>query len=129
MTAKGWLVAAAVNGAIAVGVGAVSGHGQEAVIGAEGVALLRTGARYQMWHALALLAVSLLVRDGAARELALAAAGWAFLLGIVLFSGGLYLLVLTDREGLGAVVPVGGIAFVIGWIALAWHGIRRAGGS
>lgn len=117
---------AAVNGAIAVSVGAYAAHGADAALGVAAAELLRTGARYQMWHALALLGLAVLARGGDAGP-ALAAAGWAFLAGIVLFSGGLYALALTWASGLAAVVPVGGVSFVVGWIALAWHGLRRGG--
>jgi uncharacterized membrane protein YgdD (TMEM256/DUF423 family) len=72
---------------------------------------------------LALLAVGLLGRDGLSRALNLA--GWAFATGILLFSGSLYLLALTDIRWLGAVTPFGGTAFLMGWGALAWHAARN----
>jgi uncharacterized membrane protein YgdD (TMEM256/DUF423 family) len=77
----------------------------------------RTGAEYQMYHALGLIAVGLLSRVRSRR--ALDAAGWSFLLGIVLFSGSLYVLTLTGTTWWGAVTPVGGVLFIIGWLALA----------
>src|SRR3984957_15526790 len=77
----------------------------------------KTGAEYQMYHALALLAVGLAARGGRTRMLDVA--GWAFLLGIVLFSGSLYVLTLTGETRWGMVTPFGGVLFLIGWGALA----------
>ena len=76
-----------------------------------------TGAEYQMYHALGLIAVGLVAQFS--NRPRLAAAGWCFLLGILLFSGSLYLLVLTGVRKWGAVTPIGGVLFIIGWIALA----------
>jgi uncharacterized membrane protein YgdD (TMEM256/DUF423 family) len=78
----------------------------------------KTGAEYQMYHALALLAVGLAVRGGRTR--ALDVAGWSFLLGIVLFSGSLYVLALSGQRWWGLVTPFGGILFLVGWASLAW---------
>lgn len=76
----------------------------------------KTAAEYQMYHALGLLAVGLLSLKG--RRTSLEVAGWSFLIGIFLFSGSLYLLVLTGVFILGAVTPFGGVSFIIGWVAL-----------
>ena len=86
--------------------------------------VFETAARYQMYHALALLAVGWLAArcpSGVARL-----AGWLFVGGTVLFSGSLYLLSLTGARWLGAVTPLGGAAFLAGWLALAWaaRGLR-----
>lgn len=78
----------------------------------------KTGAEYQMYHALGLLAVGFLA--GAHRSRAASVAGWSFLVGIVVFSGCLYLLTLTGQRWLGAIVPIGGVAFLVGWAALAY---------
>ncbi len=80
----------------------------------------RTAAEYQMYHALGLLVVGLLLRSGPSTTLQIA--GWSFLLGIVLFSGSLYLLVLTGKTWRGAVTPFGGVLFIVGWAALAFAG-------
>nr|WP_243663782.1 DUF423 domain-containing protein [Rhodothermus marinus] len=74
--------------------------------------------RYQMYHALALLVTGWLVYR--LNVPGLTVAGWCFLAGIVLFSGSLYVLVLTDTPWLGAVAPLGGTAFILGWGVLAW---------
>lgn len=83
----------------------------------------RTGAEYQMYHALALNLCGLLVERG----YRLGTAVWSFLLGVVLFSGSLYLLVLTGTRWLGAITPFGGVLFLVGWLVLAlgaWQGPR-----
>jgi uncharacterized membrane protein YgdD (TMEM256/DUF423 family) len=82
-----------------------------------------SGARYQMFHALALVGSAW----GAERFPggAAAAAGWLFVVGTVLFSGSLYALALTGVRALGAVTPFGGVAFIAGWLALAWAAVRR----
>ena len=81
-----------------------------------------TAVRYQMYHALALLAVGLLA--GRSPGAALNVAGGAFTLGVLVFSGCLYLLVLTNVRVLGAIVPIGGVAMIVGWVALAIAAFR-----
>jgi uncharacterized membrane protein YgdD (TMEM256/DUF423 family) len=108
---------AALNGAFAVACGAFAAHGRDPVADAQRIGWLRTGAEYQMWHALALLGV-----------LALAGprfASWCFAIGIVFFSGSLYGLALTGQKWLGAIAPIGGLAFITGWLAWAWFLWRR----
>lgn len=117
-----WIAAAAVNGLIAVAAGAYASHGLEA----DAAGWTETASRYQMWHALAILAVLLLRRSGDAGWL-LRGAGWAFLAGIALFSFSLYGMALTGDRGLGWITPMGGVAFLIGWSALALHGLGRTG--
>lgn len=77
----------------------------------------KTAAEYQMYHALALIAVGMLARTKPSRALTIA--GWSFVAGIALFSGCLYVLTLTGQRWLGMVVPIGGVLFLIGWTALA----------
>jgi len=76
----------------------------------------KTGAEYQMYHSLALIAVGLISQTR--RSLALHVAGWSFLVGIVLFSGLLYALTITGHRWLGAIVPIGGVSFLVGWVSL-----------
>ena len=76
-----------------------------------------------MYHALALLAVSFLARGGV--DQALKIAGWSFLVGMIAFAGGLTLLSATGWPAAAAATPIGGTFFMIGWLALAWHGLRR----
>ena len=91
------------------------------------IELFRIAGQYQMWHALALAGVASLVRlEGVAGGMPrlLAFGGWVFLAGIVLFCGALYLLAIQGPSPLGAVAPVGGMSFMVGWAALAGVGVR-----
>lgn len=109
-------------GFAAVAAGAFGAHALRARLAPELLTVFETGARYQMYHALALLAVAWLASQwpgGAAT-----AAGWLFTAGIVVFSGSLYLLALTGVRWLGAITPLGGVAFLAGWVALALAGSR-----
>ena len=117
--AQHFIVIGAINGFLAVTFGAFGAHALKDILSAGLLEVFKTGVDYQAMHALALLAVGLCARSG--RESALNLAGWAFASGIVLFSGSLYLLALTDIRWLGAVTPLGGAAFLLGWAALAWH--------
>ena len=114
-----WLAAGAINGFIAVAMGAFAAHGLKDRLAPEALDWVRTAATYEMWHALSLIVVATVLP----RNKAVKIAGWAFLAGSVLFSGSLYLLALTDWRGFAFVTPLGGIAFLFGWAALAWHAI------
>jgi uncharacterized membrane protein YgdD (TMEM256/DUF423 family) len=108
--------------ALGVGLGAFAAHGLERVLDAADLATFEVGVRYQMYHAFALLAVAWAVeRFGAGPA---TWAGWAFVVGIVVFSGSLYVLVLTGPRWLGAITPIGGVAFLVGWVLLAWSAAR-----
>ncbi|HLK12676.1 MAG TPA: DUF423 domain-containing protein [Candidatus Binatia bacterium] len=102
--------------ALAVAAGAFAAHGLRARLAPDLLAVFETGARYQMYHALALLAVAWAV----GRWPGAAVAGWLFVAGVVLFSGSLYVLALSGVRWLGAVTPLGGLAFLAGWLVLAW---------
>lgn len=112
---------------LAVAAGAFGAHALRARVEPDLLAVFETGARYHMYHSLALL----LTAWAAARwpGSATRAAGWLFVAGIVVFSGSLYLLVLTGTRWLGAVTPVGGVALILGWLALAWAGWRGEASS
>lgn len=116
----GWLVALA--GASAVAFGAFGAHALRGVLDAQGAELWHTASQYQFWHALA-LALALAATQGRPRR----CARLAFALGIVLFSGSLYALALGAPRWVGAITPLGGVAFMVGWIALGL-GMRRARG-
>jgi uncharacterized membrane protein YgdD (TMEM256/DUF423 family) len=115
-----FLVLAAVSGMLAVAAGAFGAHALRERLSADLLGTFQTAASYQMYHALALLGVGILMArfstDGSAW---LTAAGWLFVAGTVLFSGSLYALALTETRWLGAITPLGGVAFVLGWLALA----------
>jgi uncharacterized membrane protein YgdD (TMEM256/DUF423 family) len=107
---------------LAVGIGAFGAHGLRNVLSADDLATFETGVRYQMYHALALLAVAWAATRW--ETMTVVVAGWSFVAGIVLFSGSLYLLVITGPRWLGAITPLGGVAFLIGWALLAWTAVR-----
>jgi len=112
----------AVLAGLAVGFGAFGAHGLRGVLDANDLATFEVGVRYQMYHALGLIAVAWAAsRSGSS---AIVWAGWLFVAGIVLFSGSLYFLVLTGPRWLGAVTPLGGTAFLAGWALLAWSAVR-----
>ncbi len=118
-----FLLFGAVSGLLSVAFGAFGAHGLRTRLSPDMLAVFETGARYQMYHALALLAVAAAIgRLGDARPLLVA--GWCFTLGIVLFSGSLYALALSGVSGLGAITPIGGLAFLLGWGALVVMGLR-----
>jgi uncharacterized membrane protein YgdD (TMEM256/DUF423 family) len=117
-----WIAIGALNAALAVAAGAFAAHGLRDRLDARALEVFETGARYHMYHALALIAAGVV-----ASSLARGAqtAGWLFQIGIVLFSGSLYALALTGVRGLGAITPLGGLAFLAGWLWLAWAAWRR----
>ena len=114
--------AGAVAAMIAVIVGAFGAHGLRDRLTPADLEIFETGVRYHMYHALGLFAVAWVASRWPSA--ATTAAGWLFIVGIVVFSGSLYTLVLTGQRWLGAVTPVGGLALVAGWIALAWAVLR-----
>ncbi|MBV9331484.1 MAG: DUF423 domain-containing protein [Alphaproteobacteria bacterium] len=118
-----WLAIAAANGAIAVAAGAFGAHALRARLDAHALGVFETGARYQMYHALAIGLSAFAIRARAAQA---QLAAMFFLGGIVLFSGSLYLLALTGMRGFGFVTPFGGIGFLIGWLLLAWAATRMS---
>jgi uncharacterized membrane protein YgdD (TMEM256/DUF423 family) len=111
-------ICGSVAGFTGVALGAFAAHALKARLGTEMLAVFETGVRYQMYHALALFAAAW----GYARwpGKVLAAAGWLFIAGILVFSGSLYLLAITGAKSLGMVTPLGGLAFLAGWLCLAW---------
>ncbi len=111
---------------LAVSAGAFGAHALRARIPADLVQVWETGATYEMYHALALIAVGLILGRVAPPGAGwVSIAGWLFLLGTLLFSGSLYVLATTGVRWLGAITPFGGIAFLAGWIALI-VGVWRA---
>jgi len=117
-----WLAIAALNGFIAVAAGAFGAHALQNRLDTHALQVFDTAARYQMYHALAIAFAVFAMYEQAAPPAKIAAA--LFLAGIVLFSGSLYLLALTGSRALGFVTPFGGLAFLLGWISLAWTGWR-----
>jgi uncharacterized membrane protein YgdD (TMEM256/DUF423 family) len=113
-----------VAGFVAVAFGAFGAHALRNKLSADMLAVFETGVRYQMFHALALLVTAIAVArfDGWVAR----AAGWCFLAGIVLFSGSLYALALTGVRTLGAITPLGGVAFLAGWGLLVYLALASA---
>ncbi|PSR19613.1 DUF423 domain-containing protein [filamentous cyanobacterium CCP3] len=106
-------------GGTSVAAGAFATHALRAQLSDRLLTIFETGARYQMYHALALLVVALVLAQGLGAPGLLTAAGWAFVAGTVVFSGSLYALALTGQNLLGAVAPVGGALLMLGWGCLA----------
>jgi uncharacterized membrane protein YgdD (TMEM256/DUF423 family) len=112
-----FLLIGALAGFTGVALGAFGAHALRARLSPEMLSVFETGVRYQMYHALAVIATGLIAaRMGG---WLIVAAGWLFAAGIVLFSGSLYLLALTGITALGAITPIGGVAFLLGWACLA----------
>jgi uncharacterized membrane protein YgdD (TMEM256/DUF423 family) len=119
MTARLALTLAALLLAIAVALGAFGAHAMKARLAPDLQAVWQTAVQYHVWHALGLLGVGLYLLHRPDAPIA-GWSAWLFVAGIVLFSGSLYLLALTGTRTLGAVTPVGGAAFIAGWLAFAW---------
>jgi uncharacterized membrane protein YgdD (TMEM256/DUF423 family) len=117
-----FFVIGAVSACIAVAAGAFGAHALKSPLAADMLAVFEVGARYQMYHALALLACAWAVTKWPGTLVS--AAGWLFILGTLLFSGSLYVLSLTGLRWLGAITPLGGIALLAGWICLAAAAIK-----
>ena len=119
MSARLALTLAALLAFVAVALGAFGAHALKTRIAPDLQAVWQTAVLYHGWHALALLGVGLLILHFPDRA-GLAWAGWLFVAGIALFSGSLYALALTGVKNFGAVAPIGGIAFLAGWLVVAW---------
>lgn len=118
-----WLMVSGASGFLAVALGAFGAHGlqsrlESAADGAKRLGWWQTGAHYHLVHALALLAVALLVAKLPQARFA----GYAFTVGTLLFSGSLYAMALGGPRALGAVTPLGGLGFLVGWAVLVWCG-------
>ncbi|MCB1665882.1 MAG: DUF423 domain-containing protein [Pseudomonadales bacterium] len=118
-----FLVLAGINGFIAVSLGAFAAHGLKNALSPDLLATFQTGVQYHMYHALALLGVGVLSLHFPNQAL-LKTSGYLFMAGIVLFSGSLYVLALSGIRWLGAITPLGGVAFLAGWALLAWSMLR-----
>jgi uncharacterized membrane protein YgdD (TMEM256/DUF423 family) len=116
--ANTFMLIGSLAGFLGVAAGAFGAHSLRSLLSPDMLAVFETAARYQMYHAFALLFTAAVIgRVGDARLLSMA--GWSFLAGVVLFSGSLYALALTGVSSLGAITPIGGVAFLIGWACLA----------
>jgi uncharacterized membrane protein YgdD (TMEM256/DUF423 family) len=118
------LLTAALCGGAGVALGALGAHGLAPRLGASGLAAWQTAVLYHLIHTVAMLAIAL-----SAARAGTAVVGWAFAAGIVLFSGSLYLLALGGPGWLGPLTPLGGAAFILGWLVLAVVAVRGAGSA
>ena len=117
-------IGVATAGLLGVALGAFAAHGLKATLAAGMLAVFETGVRYHMYHAFAVLIVAAAIGHiGNARLLVLA--GWFFFAGILLFSGSLYALALTGTGIMGAITPVGGLLFLVGWACLVAFAVAR----
>lgn len=121
MNARTVLAMAGLTGALGVGLGAFGAHALATRLMPADLAIFETGARYQMFHALALLGLGAWLDRNPSRRLQWAAR--AFGLGVIIFSGSLYALVLTGHRWLGAITPLGGVALIAGWILILAEGM------
>ena len=126
--AKGWIIVAALSGAIAVAVGAFAAHGLDlsTEAGRKAREWLQTGSQYQFVHALSILAVVVLARSAMLNGRVAVVTQCLFLLGSVLFPGALYALAFGGPRWFGAVAPIGGTAFILGWVSLALAALMKA---
>jgi uncharacterized membrane protein YgdD (TMEM256/DUF423 family) len=117
---RAFLAAGALLAGLGVALGAFGAHGLRATLGPAELGWWQTAVQYQMWHALALVALGL-------SPVRARAAGWLFVAGILIFSGSLYAMALTGTRALGMVTPVGGLLLILGWAALAVAALRVRG--
>ena len=112
-----FLLLSALFGLLGVAMGAFGAHGLKAILSPAMLSVYKTGVSYQMWHALALGLIAVFQQQMPDSNL-LRWAGWLMLIGIVLFSGSLYLLAILNIKWLGMITPIGGIAFILGWMLI-----------
>lgn len=117
-----FVIIGALSGGIGVAAGAFGAHALKARLEPRMLEVFETGARYQMYHAIAMLAAAWVVTrfPGSLAN----ASGWLFLAGTVLFSGSLYAMAFTGIRALGAITPIGGVCFIAGWACLALTALR-----
>ena len=120
-----WIVIGAVSAFVSVAAGAFGAHALRARLAPDLLTIFETGARYHMYHSLGLIAIGLLMHLRPSPLLN--GAGWAMLVGILLFSGSLYALALSGVRVLGAITPLGGLGFLTGWVLFAVAAWRQTG--
>lgn len=114
-----FIIIGAVCAALAVTLGAFGAHALKSRLDANTLAVFQTGVEYQFYHALGILVIGLLLMNPQA-PVGAKTAGWLLFAGILLFSGSLYVLSLSGQRMLGMITPFGGLAFILGWLWLAW---------
>jgi len=119
---KFWLISAGIFGFLSVALGAFGAHSLKNILDDYGKSIYEKAVLYQMFHTMALFAVGVIQHFD--KETSFSVAGWGFFIGIILFSGSLYLLATTGLKWLGAITPIGGVAFLFGWFWLVWAIIK-----
>lgn len=126
MTGKNILTIAGISGALAVGLGAFGAHGLEPILIQNGrLDTFETAVSYHFYHTLGLLGLGILALIKPEWK-GLSLAAWGMFLGILIFSGSLYILSLSGITWLGAITPIGGVGFILGWLALAYAVLKNA---
>jgi uncharacterized membrane protein YgdD (TMEM256/DUF423 family) len=120
-----WIAAGAVLMALAVGMGAFGAHALKGRLDDYSLSVYEKAVFYHFVHALGILMVALLARTNAVTPAGEARVAWLLFLGVIVFSGSLYALALTGMRVLGAITPIGGLAFIAGWILLVYEAVRR----
>ena len=120
-----WVAIAGTLGGLGVALGAFGAHGLKERLTPELLAVFEVGVRYHMYHAIAMLAAAVSLNYGPGNAW-LKRACWFWLAGVAIFSGSLYLLAVTDVRWLGAITPIGGVAFIAGWCCVIATGLRRS---
>jgi uncharacterized membrane protein YgdD (TMEM256/DUF423 family) len=119
-----FLFLGAISALIGVGMGAFGAHGLKAVLSPELLTVYQTGVTYQMWHALGLIGIAFM-RQQVPQSRLLIWAGWLMFIGILIFSGSLYLLALLNLKWLGMITPLGGVNFIIAWLLIAIFAAKK----
>jgi len=118
-----WTAVGAILMALAVAMGAFGAHGLRNRLDAYSLSVYEKAVFYHFVHALGILILAVLARTGTFSLGAEARVSWCLLIGIIIFSGSLYALAVTGIRGLGAITPIGGLAFIVGWVLLAYYAI------
>ena len=114
-----WIILGAILAALSVLIGAFGAHGLKSKISSENLLIFEIGVRYQMYHSLGLIILGILSFNFSYEVIKFP--GYLFCSGILIFSGSLYLLVITNLRWLGAITPIGGFCFILGWLMLAFN--------
>ncbi len=119
-----FLLLASLSAMTGVGLGAFGAHGLKNVLSPELLTVYQTGVTYQMWHALGLMGISLVHQQSPESKL-IYWAGWLMFMGIILFSGSLYLLVILNLKWIGIITPIGGVSFIMAWVLIAIFATKK----
>jgi len=119
-----FLLLASLSAMVGVGLGAFGAHGLKSVLNPELLTVYQTGVTYQMWHALGLMGISLVHQQSPESKL-INWAGWLMFIGIILFSGSLYLLAILNLKWIGIITPIGGVSFIMAWVLIAIFATKK----